>query len=366
MKNKSRIHALVLFSFSLITMFGCGQKVPAAQTKDPLPQISSESIENTPVIETAEDISKNTPSLENTEDISITDPIDQMNANDENSAPKTGETSLHPSKEEWEVISVLDAWGIWHDMKVNPYVTPHPYDWTKLTNDGQNITYNDSSYTIRKGVDVSHHQGSINWEKVSLDGIEFAILRIGFRSYGSSGSLNKDKQFEANFKGASDAGLDLGIYFFSQAITDEEAKAEAEYVLKLLDNRPLSLPVVYDPEILHDITARTDDMTKEQFTRNTIIFCDLLKEAGYDVMVYSNIVFEDIYFDMEQLKEYPIWYADYEKIPQSPYDFCFWQYSCEGKVNGISTPVDLNIQFVPVKNHAILNTTESLSSLKSY
>ncbi len=351
MNYKKIKHTVLLFSISLISMFGCGQKTPAAQTA------SLESIDETITIDSSfEDIETSESTPTDSEESISTDV-----SNDE-----VDNTSIRISEEEWEVISVLDAWDIWHDMKVNPYVTPHPYDWTKLTNDGQNISYDDSSYTIRKGVDVSHHQGNINWEKVSLDGIEFAILRIGFRSYGSSGSLNKDKQFEANYQGANDAGLDIGIYFFSQAITDEEAKAEAEYVLELLDNRPLSLPVVYDPEILHDITARTDNMTKEQFTRNTLIFCDMLMEAGYDVMIYSNIVFEDIYFDMEQLQDYPIWYADYEEIPQSPYDFCFWQYSCEGKVSGISTAVDLNIQFVPIQSHAILNTTKSLSSLKSY
>lgn len=257
------------------------------------------------------------------------------------------ETDTSIPVESWEVISVLDAWNEWHEMPVNPSVTPHPYHWEQLTNDGQNVTYEDTDYIVQKGIDVSHHQGKIQWDKVKNDSIDFAILRIGYRSYGSSGSLNKDKQFENNYTGATAAGLDVGIYIFSQAITVEEALEEAEYVLELLDGRELQLPIVYDPEILHDTTARTDDVTGEQFTQNTIAFCEAIKAAGYDVMIYSNIVFEHEYFDLEQLQQYPIWYADYEPVPQSPYDFCYWQYSCEGKVLGIGGYVDLNVRFLP-------------------
>ena len=108
-------------------------------------------------------------------------------------------------------------------------------------------------------------------------------------------------------------------------------------------------PIVYDPELIRDQPARTNDVSGEQFTKNTIVFCEAIKAAGYEPMIYSNMVWEAFYFDMTQLQDYPIWYADYELVPQTPYDFSFWQYSEKGHVDGIEGTVDLNVWFCPVE-----------------
>ena len=210
--------------------------------------------------------------------------------------------------------------------------------------------YDDEIYTSRQGVDVSHHQGSIDWNKVKEAGIEFAVLRIGYRGYGQAGTVNPDKEFKRNIEEAQAAGIDIGVYFFSQAVNEDEAREEADFVLKNLEGYELQLPVVYDPESILNAPARTDNVSGEQFTKNTIVFCEAIKEAGYTPMIYSNMLWEAFEFDMEQLDMYQFWYADYEKLPQTPYAYEIWQYTNVGHVDGINGDVDLDIQFMEQNN----------------
>ncbi len=244
----------------------------------------------------------------------------------------------------------VDALGGWHETTILSEAAKHNYNWDYLTNDSSGITYSDTTqYTLRKGIDVSYHQGTIDWEKVKAAGYDFAIIRIGYRGYGTSGVLKLDTAFSQNIEGAQNAGLDVGVYFFAQAINEQEAIEEAHFVLDALQGYELQLPVVYDPELIRDDEARTDNVSGEQFTKNTITFCNIIKEAGFEPMIYSNMFWEAFLFDMTQLQDYPIWYADYETIPQTPYDFTMWQYSEKGVVDGIEGNVDLNIWFCPVK-----------------
>ena len=208
------------------------------------------------------------------------------------------------------------------------------------------MSYEDKKYTSRLGVDVSVFQGDIDWEQVKAAGYEFAILRIGYRGYGEEGTLNADEKFEQNMENARKAGIDVGVYFFSQAVNEEEAKEEADFVLEHLKGQELQMPVVYDPEHILEDEARTYGVTGEQFTQNAKVFCKEIEEAGYDAMIYSNMLWEAYELDLEKLLDYPVWYADYEELPQTPYRFSMWQYSSTGSVPGIEGNVDLNIQLL--------------------
>ena len=178
-------------------------------------------------------------------------------------------------------------------------------------------------------------------------GYDFAFLRIGYRGYGEQGTLCADAKFQQNIVNAHNAGVEVGVYLFSQAVSEDEALQEAGLVLEQLQGHSLELPVVFDPERIRDDAARTDNVTGEQFTKNTVLFCEKMKEAGYQPMIYSNMLWEAFEYDMEALADYPIWYADYEPVPQTPYYFSFWQYSEKGSVDGIAGNVDLNVQFLP-------------------
>ncbi len=246
-------------------------------------------------------------------------------------------------------MDFVDAMGYHHQMTIDRSVGPNEYlPGRFLHGDNGSLTYADSeNFTTRLGIDVSRYQGTIDWEKVKAQGYDFCFLRIGYRGYGESGTLNEDPKFEEYYAAASEAGFNVGVYFFAQAVNEEEAREEAEFVLRLLGKRKLQLPVIYDPESIPGSNARTDGVTGEQFTKNTLAFCKEIRKSGYEAGVYANMLWEAGQLDLSQLEGIPIWYADYEPQPQTPYRFTWWQYSDEGDVDGISGPVDLNIWMIP-------------------
>lgn len=201
----------------------------------------------------------------------------------------------------------------------------------------------DNSYEIRLGVDISHHDGKVDWKKLKKEGFDFVILRCGFRGY-QSGTLNADRNFHKNIKDAVAAGFDVGIYIFSQADSETEAIEEAEFVLEQINGYKISLPVFYDPEIIRDDEARSDNISGEQFTKNAAAFCDLIEKSGYQAGVYSNMLWQAYEFDMQVISKYVLWYADYEEQPQSPYRFEFWQYA--EKSGEIDAPYDMDVMLI--------------------
>lgn len=246
---------------------------------------------------------------------------------------------------------------VFQDVEENSYraellenVPRNTYDFSKLHTDEQTgfKTYEDeeNGVTSRIGIDVSEFQGEdIDWKQVRESGIEFVIIRLGYRAYGETGELVLDDMFDRNMQGALDAGLDVGVYFFSQAITPGEAVEEAEFVLEHVRGYEIDGPIVYDTEEIKGDTARTDNNTRQEFTNYCKVFCDTIEQAGYDPMIYANMKWMAFTLDMEQLADYDFWYADYHDVPQCPYDYEIWQYSETGAVPGINANVDLNVWF---------------------
>ena len=204
----------------------------------------------------------------------------------------------------------------------------------KFSPDNKDISY---------GIDVSYHNGDIDYKKVKDAGFDFVIVRCVYRGYGKKGTLLTDNKAIDNIKKAKEVGLKVGAYVFSQSINKEEALEEAKLVVDTLDGMKLDLPIFFDPETIRNDVARTDDITKDIFTENAITFMDYVSKKGYDVGFYSNLVWEDYYVDMSKLKNYDVWYADYEDYPQTPYKYKYWQFSESGRVDGVKGDVDLNI-----------------------
>lgn len=246
---------------------------------------------------------------------------------------------------------------VFQDVEENSYraellenVPRNTYDFSNLHTDEKTgfKTYEDEENGVdsRIGIDVSEFQGEdIDWKQVRGSGIEFAIIRLGYRAYGETGELVLDDMFDRNVQGALDAGLDVGVYFFSQAVTPGEAVEEAEFVLEHIRGYEIDGPVVYDTEEIKGDTARTDNNTRQEFTNYCKVFCDTIKHSGYDPMIYANMKWMAFTLDMEQLTDYSFWYADYHDVPQCPYDYEIWQYSETGAVSGINANVDLNVWF---------------------
>lgn len=223
-------------------------------------------------------------------------------------------------------------------MPVNPYTR----ESFSLDSRGR-VQYEKDGKKGRTGIDVSTYQNEIDWQAVAADGIDFAILRLGYRGY-TEGGLFMDQSFAQNLQGALDAGLEVGVYFFSQAITPEEAEAEAAYILNAIAGRSISYPIAFDWEtITPGSGARTDGLDSETLTRCAAAFCEKIKAAGYTPAVYFNQTLGYLHYDLRELTDYALWLAEYDSKPDFYYHFDLWQYSHTGQVAGIEGDVDLDL-----------------------
>lgn len=195
------------------------------------------------------------------------------------------------------------------------------------------------------GIDVSSHQGIIEWDKVAATDVEFAMVRVGYRGY-SNGLICEDTMWLDNMTEARENGLKIGAYFFSQAISIEEALEEAAFVLELLDGLKLDMPIVFDWEPIGD-SARTGHMDAKTLNACAIAFCEAVKAAGYEPMVYFNIDLSSRLLSLTEMQEqgYHFWLAMYSNQMTFPYQVDMWQYSDGGSVPGIQGDVDLNLFF---------------------
>ena len=221
-------------------------------------------------------------------------------------------------------------------------LTENPYRPEDFATQGGYVTC--LTGPTRRGLDVSEHQGKIDWEQVHEAGFDFVFIRIGYRGY-SVGDIFPDDRARENLAGAKAAGLDVGVYFYAQAITPEEAAEEARWCLEFLAGEGLELPVVYDWEYVSP-SARTGGMDKATLTQCVRTFCDAIEAAGYQGMVYfNNHVSQDL-LDLEALQQYPFWLAQYKDQLDYPYQVDFWQYTETGTVPGIEGDVDIDLMFI--------------------
>ena len=202
-----------------------------------------------------------------------------------------------------------------------------------------------------EGIDVSSYSGNIDWKKVKESGIDFAMIRVGGRGYGEEGEMYTDERALEYINGAKAEGIKVGAYFFSQAVSTEEAIEEADYVKTVLGDIKLDYPVAYDWEIIKDDDARTDSVSASQATECARAFCDRVKELSYTPILYSPS--RELYFkyDLSRLADIDIWYCEYANVPTFYYEFSMWQYSATGAIDGIEGAVDLNICFTNVADY---------------
>ena len=186
-----------------------------------------------------------------------------------------------------------------------------------------------------KGIDVSKHQGLINWSRVRDDGVEFAIIRIG---YGGSAPV-KDEKFEENYKNARTNGIKVGVYIYSYADSESDVKKEYEAVINWLNGRVLDLPVYYDVE-----DKKMSVLSKSTLSNYVKTFCDKIEDAGYWAGIYASKSWLENKLDMNALKDYTVWVAQWANSCTYKGSYAMWQYTSDGSVNGIGDRVDMNYQ----------------------
>ena len=219
---------------------------------------------------------------------------------------------------------------------------PNPYTVKDFHSDRNNYLrcLRQDSYA---GVDVSAFQGDIDWTKVKASGIDFAIIRLGYRGYGKAGRMVEDEFAQDNLKEATEVGLPIGAYFFSQALTIEEVDQEIEFMLEILGDYKLDLPIILDWEIPGVENPRTKNMDAITLTELQRYYCQVMTEKGYQPMVYFNWHQSRTLLKLSELEDYPFWLALYQDRMTYPWHVEMWQYTDRGRVPGIEGNVDLNV-----------------------
>lgn len=226
-----------------------------------------------------------------------------------------------------------------------PPPLPNPYDDLDFQYDGRFLKLIEGESVA--GIDVSSWQYDIDWQAVADAGAEFAIIRIGYRG-SESGKINPDKYAQQNLAGAAEAGLDIGVYFFSQALSREEAEEEAYYVLDVIKDHNITMPVVFDWERIRGEESRSDNMDRRTLTDCAKTFLETIEMAGYNATLYFNPHQSRNLFYLSELKDYDFWLASYTDRMDFPYQVNMWQYTDKGRIPGIETDCDFNVYFPPV------------------
>ena len=251
-----------------------------------------------------------------------------------------------PEKEDEHAGQVYINDGF-EDIWMTPYenVPASSLVWGDFQTVGGIPSYVGSGFTTELGVDVSEHQWEVDWQAAARM-IGFAYIRLGYRGY-TEGGLFVDPWYETNITGASAAGLDTGVYFFSQAVNVGEAIEEAEFVIENLRGYRVNLPVIFDWEHV-DEEARTDNVSEQTMTDCAVAFCRTITNAGYDAGVYFNRKLGYHGFDLSRLADYTFWVSVPGEFPDFYYAADLWQFSFEGTVPGIEGNADLNMRLTPV------------------
>ena len=237
-----------------------------------------------------------------------------------------------------------------NDVWITPIEGVEVSDLKEEDFDGRDgrVVYTGEDYDTVFGIDVSEWQGEIDWQKVAASGVKFAFIRSGYRGY-TMGTLKEDRYFKQNMEGASANGIQIGVYFLSQAINVAEAIEEANYVLEQIENYNVELPVIfdwekYDAEQFPD--ARTNDVELSVMSICAVAFCETVKAAGRDAGIYFNLQYGYYGFDLGRLKDFSLWLADPSDYPKFYYAGNIWQYDPHGTIDGIDGEVDFDLMFI--------------------
>lgn len=242
------------------------------------------------------------------------------------------------------LLTYADGTEEW--VLINPYLEQNTYDYTNLQMKADKMSYYDDGRDVSYlGLDLSKYNGEVDYAALKAEGIDFVMIRLGSRGYGS-GQITLDEKFEENITKAIGAGLEVGVYFFSQAITAEEAVEESNFIVQTLANYKITYPIAFDMEYVQNDKARIEALSREEKTAVAKAFLQNTKVAGYHPMIYGTKEWLIREIDLTKLMEYDIWLSQQKDVPDYPYKFQMWQYSLKGKIGGVSGDVGLNISFV--------------------
>ncbi len=231
---------------------------------------------------------------------------------------------------------------------ISPYLTKNTFDFTKMEDKAGLKQYMENGRKISYvGVDISKHTGKVYFPSLKAAGVDYVMIRLGSRGY-TTGQITLDENFKENIEGAIEAQLDVGIYFYSQAVSQDEAVQEANFVVQNLEpyRAHVKYPVAFNMGFVSNDKSRIEGLSREDKTTVTISFLDAVRASGYVPMIYGDKEWLLKEVDLTKLQDYDVWLSQEEEIPDYPYRYAMWQYNTAGVLNGIDGGADLNICFV--------------------
>ena len=242
------------------------------------------------------------------------------------------------------IVCAVAAYILWPRSNV----PQHSYDWSRLEGTGTIRSYTDENGNeALLGVDVSHHNQYVNWQALAEAGVDFAYIRCGWRGY-TQGEIHIDPLAGLYYNGARANGITVAIYFFSQAITVEEATEEADFACDFADSHKLShdFPIAFDMEENGVSDERIGHLTTQERTDIAMAFCKRVEERGYTPIIYGNEKWLDGKYDLETIcNAYDLWLAEYSAVPKPSHMFAMWQYCSDGQIEGNTKNIDMNLMF---------------------
>lgn len=242
-------------------------------------------------------------------------------------------------------IQVKHADGTKEWVDISEDIPRNKYDFSKLTYQKPLMNYYEDGKLVSKcGVDISANQGDVDFSKLKSAGCDFVMLKVGARGY-SSGNIVSDEYFQDNLKAAKKAGLDIGVYFCSQAVSKSEAREEADEVLDAISGYSVKYPVVFVMENVDEDMARIEALDMTDRTQIAKAFMDRVEDAGYKPMIYGDKEWLLTMVDMEELQDYDVWFAQDSDEPEYPYEFGMWQYDSDATIKGVTGDAALIMSF---------------------
>lgn len=278
---------------------------------------------------------------------SVYDMTDKENVKDKEGSDSDKDDAAKDEDEEEEIdsIQVKHADGTREKVDISDDIAKNKYDFSKLTYQNPLMNYYEDGKLVSKcGVDISANQGDVDFDKLKSAGCDFVMIRIGARGY-SSGNIVMDENYEDNLKAAKKAGLNIGVYFCSQAVTKAEAREEADDLLDAISGYNVKYPVVFVMENVDDDVARIEALDMTGRTQVAKAFMDRVEDNGYTPMIYGDLEWLLTMVDMEELQDYDVWYAQDSDKPEYPYEFGMWQYDSDATIKGISGNAAMTISF---------------------
>lgn len=256
------------------------------------------------------------------------------------------EEDSEEDEEEEDRIQVVHSDGTKEWIDIDEDLSKNSYDFANLKYQTPVMKYYvDGKIASWFGVSITASQGDVDFSKLKKAGCDFCMIKVGARGY-SSGIIVMDENYETNLEAAEDAGLDIGVYFCSQAVTKSEAREEAEVLLDAIEKYDVNYPVVFMMDDVEDDMARIDALDISERTDIARTFMKEIADAGYTPMLYGDLEWLLTMLDLEKLDSYDVWYAQDGDEPDYPYVFGMWQYDSDGTIKGISEDTAMSISFV--------------------